>query len=326
MNLIWPRDLERPACRHKNFLYPCISFLPGLAFLIDVTIPVRHDFGFPLHRHPYFKVTLSRPRPLFICSFVASSSMLDEDTLTGSVFLLCRNSTMTVSEVIRVWGTLWKANLLSTKTQPVYLTYLLLWNSRPFIKWQVIDFLQYLIQAFPFIFSQVYLPSPACISICGWCGNSLADGVPHHFHFPIRMLAPLERHGAVFHWPGSDSVPLSLTYLLSTPRHFGEKEILFWLGSLISCTPGFQNQISILLHLGAASDNMPGLVQRNKHWDPTYHIPSCPAGLVCPSFTHRPEPPKMSRGRETDGEGLLRALLEATPILSGHCKLWLGNT
>lgn len=211
MNLIWPRDLERPACRHKNFLYPCISFLPGLAFLIDVTIPVRHDFGFPLHRHPYFKVILSRPRPLFICSFVASSSMLDEDTLTGSVFLLCRNSTMTVSEVIRVWGTLWKANLLSTKTQPVYLTYLLLWNSRPFIKWQVIDFLQYLIRAFPFIFSQVYLPSPACISICGWCGNSLADGVPHHFHFPIRMLAPLE-------WAWC-SVSLARKWFSSTVSH-----------------------------------------------------------------------------------------------------------
>lgn len=113
------------------------SLLLGLAFLIDITIPVRHDFGFPLHRHPYFKVILSRPRPPFIYSFVASSSMLDEDTLMGSVFPLCHNSTMTVSEVIRVWGTLWKANLLSTKTQPVYLTYLLLWNSRSFIKWQV---------------------------------------------------------------------------------------------------------------------------------------------------------------------------------------------
>lgn len=281
MNLIWPRDRERPECRHKNFLYPCISFLLGLAFLIDVTIPVRHDFGFPLHRHPYFKVILSRPRPFFIDSFVASSSMLDEDTLTGSVFPLCHNSTMTVSEVIRVWGTLWKANLLSTQTQPIYLTYLLLWNSRSFIKWQVIDFLQYLTQGFPFIFSHSYRLRPACISICGWFGNSSADGVPHHFHYTIRMLALSERHGAVFHWPGSPSIPLSLPYLLLTPSHLGEQKISFWLGSSISCTPGFQYQIPIFLYLGAASNNMPGLFQRNKHGDSTYHIPSCPAGPVC---------------------------------------------
>lgn len=116
--------------------------------------------------------------------------MLDEGTLLGSVFLLCRNSTMTVSEVIRVWGTLWKANLLSTKTQPVYLTYLLLWNSRSFIKWQVIDFLQCLTQAFPFIFSQVYLPSPACISVCGWFGNSLLMECPVIFTFPSGCWPP----------------------------------------------------------------------------------------------------------------------------------------
>lgn len=75
------------------------------------------------------------------------------------------------------------------------------------------------------------------------------------------------------------------------------KKISFWLGSSISCTPGFQYQIPIFLYLGAASNNMPGLSQRNKHWHPTYHIPSCPAGPVCPFFTHRPEPPRMWSGR-----------------------------
>lgn len=97
--------------RHKNFLHPWISFLLGFVFS-DVTMPVGHDFGFLLHSHPQLKVILSRPRPLFfIYSFVASSSMLDEDTLMGSVFLLCHNSTMTASEVIRVWSTLWKTKL-----------------------------------------------------------------------------------------------------------------------------------------------------------------------------------------------------------------------
>lgn len=299
MNLIWPRDRERPACRHKNFLYPCISFLPGLAFLIDVTIPVRHDFGFPLHRHPHFKVILSRPRPLFICSFVASSSMLNEDTLLGSVFLLCRNSTMTVSEVIRVWGTLWKANLLSTKTQPVSLTYLLLWNSRPFIKWQVIDFLQYLTQACPFIFSQIYLPSPACIPICGWFGNSVLMECPITFTFPSGCWPPWSsmvqcftgQEVLQFHCL-SHNISFQLPAILEKRKFHSGWGLQFPAESWFS-EPDFDPSAS-----WSSFRQHARIGPKKQALNPTYHIPSCPAGLVCPSFTHRPEPPRMWRGRE----------------------------
>lgn len=130
-----------------------------------------------------------------------------------------------------------------------------------------------------YLFSVPPSESSLDLYLLQWFGNSSALECPCSFHFTNRMLAPSYWHDSVFHWPGSPSIPLTPGYLLSSPSHLDKKEILFWLRSPTSCAPGFQYQISIFLYLGAVSNNMPGLVQRNKHWE-TLHTSSLCAQLV----------------------------------------------
>lgn len=156
------------------------------------------------------------------------------------MFLLCRNSTTTESEVIGVRGTLRKANLHSTKTQPVCLTYLLLWNSWSFIKWQVIDFFQHPTQAFTFIFTRFHLLSPALISICcTGLETGLLLGCPVPSDLPSGCWP--SPHGTVGSFTGQEVLQFPCLLGISfISQPCGEREILFWLGSLTSCAPGFQ--------------------------------------------------------------------------------------